>query len=174
MRPPPPAARKVQPLAALARIVRHSSARGHRVVFTNGCFDLLHAGHVKLLERAKRLGDVLIVGINSDRSMRGLKGPGRPIVPQADRALVLAALASVDYVTVFNEPTPLRLIARLRPHVLVKGADWGATKIVGRDLVRRRGGRIVRVPLLARRSTSDLIARIKRTEPPRSSKSEGG
>ena len=163
MRPRLPATRKIQPVAALTRVVRRLSAQGRRVVFTNGCFDLLHAGHVKLLERARRLGDVLIVGINSDRSVRGLKGPGRPIVPQADRALVLAALASVDYVTVFNEPTPLRVIARLRPHVLVKGADWGAAKIVGRELVRRHGGRIVRVPLLAGHSTSDLIARIKRT-----------
>ena len=160
MRPPPPAARKVQSAAALTRIVRRASSQGRRVVFTNGCFDLLHAGHVKLLERAKRLGDLLIVGINSDRSARGLKGRGRPIVPQAERALVLAALASVDYVTVFNDPTPLRVIARLRPHVLVKGADWGAAKIVGHELVRRHGGRIVRIPLLAGHSTSALIARI--------------
>ena len=158
---PPPAARKIQPVAALARIVHRLSAQGRRVVFTNGCFDLLHAGHVKLLERAKRLGDVLIVGINSDRSVRGLKGPGRPIVPQAERALVLASLASVDYVTVFNDPTPLRVLARLRPHVLVKGADWGAAKIVGRELVQRHGGRIVRFPLLAGHSTSNLIARIR-------------
>ena len=157
----PPAARKIRSAAALTRIVRRLSAQGRRVVFTNGCFDLLHAGHVKLLERAKRLGDVLIVGINSDRSVSGFKGPGRPIVPQADRAMVLAALASVDYVTVFNEPTPLRLIARLRPRVLVKGADWGTAEIVGREIVRRTGGRIVRIPLLAGHSTSDLIARLR-------------
>ena len=160
-RTPLPAARKVASLAALARIVRRLSAQGRRVVFTNGCFDLLHAGHVKLLERAKRLGDVLIVGINSDRSVRGLKGPGRPIVPQGDRALVLASLASVDYVTVFNDATPLQVITRLEPHVLVKGADWGATEIVGRELLRRHSGRIVRVPLLAGHSTSNLIARIR-------------
>ena len=158
----PLAARKIRSAAALTGIVRRLSARGRRVVFTNGCFDLLHAGHVKLLERAKRLGDVLIVGINSDRSVGGFKGPGRPIVPQADRALLLAALASVDYVTVFNEPTPLRVIARLRPHVLVKGADWGASEIVGREIIRRHGGRIVRIPLLAGHSTSDLIARIRK------------
>jgi len=161
-RTPPPAARKIRAPAALARIVHRLSAHGRRVVFTNGCFDLLHAGHVKLLERARRLGDVLIVGINSDRSVRGLKGSGRPIVPQADRALLLAALASVDYVTVFNDATPARVIARLRPHVLVKGADWGAGEIVGRELVQRHGGRIVRIRLFAGRSTSDLVARIRK------------
>ena len=161
-RTPPPAARKIRAPAALARIVHRLSAHGRRVVFTNGCFDLLHAGHVKLLERARRLGDVLIVGINSDRSVRGLKGSGRPIVPQADRALLLAALASVDYVTVFNDATPARVIARLRPHVLVKGAGWGAGEIVGRELVQRHGGRIVRIPLLAGHSTSDLVARIRK------------
>ena len=104
---------------------------------------------------------MLIVGINSDRSVRGLKGPGRPVVSQGDRALVLASLASVDYVTVFNDATPLRVIARLRPHVLVKGADWGAAEIVGRELMQRHGGRIVRFPLLAGHSTSNLIARIR-------------
>ena len=162
MRTPPSAARKITSAAALARILRSASARGQRVVFTNGCFDLLHAGHVKVLERARRLGDVLIVGINSDRSVRGLKGPSRPIVPQADRALLLAALACVDYVTIFNEPTPLRLIARLKPRVLVKGTDWGAADIVGGQLIRRHGGRVVRIPLLAGYSTSELIARIRK------------
>ena len=163
MRTPPSAARKITSAAALARILRRASARGQRVVFTNGCFDLLHAGHVQVLERARRLGDLLIVGINSDRSVKGLKGPGRPIVPQADRALLLAALACVDYVTIFNEPTPLRLIARLKPRVLVKGTDWGPANIVGGQLVRRHGGRVVRIPLLAGHSTSNLIARIRKT-----------
>jgi len=129
------------------------------VVFTNGCFDLLHTGHAKLLERAKRLGDLLVVGINSDRSVRAMmKGPGRPIVGQRDRAQLLAALESVDYVTIFNEPTPQQLIARLRPNVLIKGADWGASKIVGRELVQR----VVRFPLVKGYSTSRLIERIKR------------
>jgi D-beta-D-heptose 7-phosphate kinase/D-beta-D-heptose 1-phosphate adenosyltransferase len=129
---------------------------------TNGCFDLLHAGHVRLLERARRLGDVLIVGLNSDRSVRAIKGPGRPVVPQADRAVVLAALASVDYVTVFDAPSPQRLVERLRPDVLVKGADWPRGAIIGREVIRRSGGRIVRVPLVGGRSTSRLIARIRR------------
>ena len=155
-------ARKILSRAALLRRVRRLGRR--RIVFTNGCFDLLHAGHVILLERAKRCGDVLIVGLNSDRSVRALKkGPGRPVVGQRDRARVLAALESVDYVTVFDEPTPQRLVEALRPHVLIKGADWAASKIVGGDAVRRRGGTVVRLPLLKGYSTSGLIQRIRRT-----------
>ena len=144
-------------------MIRKAQAAGRSVVFTNGCFDLLHAGHVTLLERAKQTGDLLIVAINSDRSVRALKGPARPLVPEQDRALVLAALASVDYVTIFREPTPARLIARLRPNVLLKGADWGAADIVGRDIVERHHGRVIRVPLLKGHSTSKLVERIIRT-----------
>jgi D-beta-D-heptose 7-phosphate kinase/D-beta-D-heptose 1-phosphate adenosyltransferase len=144
------------------RQVRRAKAQGRRIVFTNGCFDLLHAGHAQLLERARRLGDLLVVGINSDASIRRLrKGPGRPFVGARDRARLLAALASVDYVTVFSEPTPHRLVARLRPHVLVKGADWGTGEIVGRDIVEAGGGRVVRVPLVKGRSTTTLIQRIR-------------
>ena len=153
--------RKVRPLPSLCRIVRAARARGRRVVFTNGCFDLLHAGHVTLLERAKRLGDVLVVGMNSDRAVRALKGAHRPIVAQRDRARLLAALESVDYVTIFDALTPQRVIAELRPDVLIKGADWGAAAIVGRDLVRRYGGRVVRLPLVKGYSTSKLIERIR-------------
>jgi len=131
------------------------------VVFTNGCFDLLHAGHARLLERAKRYGDLLIVGLNSDRSVTTLKGALRPILTQRDRALLLAALESVDYVTIFDDPTPQRLVASLRPQVLVKGADWEASEIVGRDIVRRYGGRVVRLPLLKGYSTSQLLQRIR-------------
>lgn len=156
------AKRKITSRAALARIVRQAKARGQTVVFTNGCFDLLHAGHVKLLERAKRSGDLLIVALNSDRSIRALKGSSRPIVGQRDRALLLAALESVDYVTIFQESTPERLIARLRPQVLVKGADWGRGRIIGRELVEANGGRVLRVPLLAGRSTSRLMERLGR------------
>ena len=153
---------KIRPLRTLAGIVRRASARGRRVVFTNGCFDLLHAGHVKLLEQAKRHGDLLIVGLNSDRSVRALKGPGRPIIPQRDRALLLAALQTVDYVAVFNERTPQRLIERLRPDILMKGADWGASQIVGGNTVRRAGGRVIRCPLLRGHSTTVIIRRIKK------------
>lgn len=158
---PPRAARKILSLPALLRRVRRLQSHGRHVVFTNGCFDLVHAGHVKVLERARRYGDALVVGINSDRSVRALKGPGRPILNQQDRALLLAALACVDYVTIFSEQTPQRVIERLRPNLLVKGADWGAGKIVGRDTVERYGGRVVRVPLLKGASTSRIIERIR-------------
>ncbi len=131
-------------------------------MFTNGCFDLLHVGHVTLLERARRLGDILIVAINSDRSVRIVKGRTRPLVSQSARARVLAALACVDYVTVFDEPTPFRLIAVLKPDVLVKGADWGLRKMVGRELVERWGGRVVQIPLVSGYSTSQLVERILR------------
>jgi D-beta-D-heptose 7-phosphate kinase/D-beta-D-heptose 1-phosphate adenosyltransferase len=161
---PAPASAKIKTAAALARIVRQANARGRRVVFTNGCFDLLHAGHVKLLEHARRQGDLLVVGINSDRSVHGLnKGPGRPVMGERDRALLLAALQSVDYVTIFSEPTPQRLIEQLQPDVLMKGADWSASAIVGSDVVRRKGGRVVRYPLLRGYSTTKLIHRIKTT-----------
>ena len=155
------AQQKIKSLAAMTRITRQANANRRRVVFTNGCFDLLHAGHVKLLEQAKRLGDLLIVGLNSDRSVRAIKGSNRPIVGQQDRALVIAALEVVDYVTIFHEPTPQRLIKRLRPHVLIKGADWGTRQIVGRDVVEQDGGRVVRLPLLKGHSTSRLIERIR-------------
>ena len=155
--------RKIKSAAALARLVRAAQARGRTVVFTNGCFDLLHAGHVSLLEGARRHGDLLVIGLNSDRSVRTLKGPHRPLVGQRDRARLLAALASVDYVTIFNDRTPRRLIEQLRPDVLIKGADWGRAAIVGRDAVEARGGRVVRLPLLKGYSTSQLIARIRRT-----------
>ena len=145
----------------LARLIRRAQSAHRTVVFTNGCFDLLHAGHVKLLEQAKQRGDVLVVAINSDRSVRMLKGLGRPIVRQRDRALVLAALECVDYVTIFNEPTPQQLVARIRPDILLKGADWGLRQIVGRDIVERNGGRVIRIPLLKGYSTSRLIARIR-------------
>ena len=157
-----PAHRKIKSLDALKRIVRRAAAQGRRVVFTNGCFDLLHAGHVKLLERAKRLGDLLIVGINSDRSVRALKGPSRPMVGQDDRALILAALESVDFVTVFDELTPEPLVSLLRPQVLVKGADWGGSQIVGRQTVERDHGRVIRIPLLKGYSTTRLIRRIRK------------
>lgn len=159
---PTGARRKIIPSwAALARLLRRAQSARRSVVFTNGCFDLLHAGHVTLLERAKRCGDLLVVAINSDRSVRALKGPSRPIMRQHDRALVVAALACVDYVTMFDEATPQRLVARLRPNVLIKGADWARRQIVGREVVERTGGRVIRIPLLKGYSTSRLIARIR-------------
>jgi D-beta-D-heptose 7-phosphate kinase/D-beta-D-heptose 1-phosphate adenosyltransferase len=137
-------------------------ARGERVVFTNGVFDLLHPGHVRYLEEARQLGDVLIVGINSDRSVRCNKGDERPIVPEGERAELLAALRCVDAVVVFDEATPHAIISAVQPDVLVKGADWGPDNIVGRDVVEARGGRVVRVQLSEGLSTTELIGRVHR------------
>lgn len=144
-----------------AAFVAQLRAARKTVVFTNGVFDLLHPGHVRYLAEARRLGDALIVGVNSDRSVRAIKGPGRPITPEAERAEILAALASVDGVVVFDEDTPHAVIGRLQPDVLVKGADWGADRIVGRDIVEGRGGRVVRIPLAPGYSTTAILARIR-------------
>ena len=134
---------------------------GRTLVFTNGVFDLLHPGHVRYLQRARGLGDALIVGVNSDRSVRANKGEGRPIVPAAERAEVLSALACVDAVAIFDEDTPHELIALVQPDVLVKGADWAHDAIVGRDIVEARGGRVVRIPVERGHSTSSIIGRIR-------------
>jgi rfaE bifunctional protein nucleotidyltransferase chain/domain len=132
--------------------------RGKTVVFTNGCFDLVHAGHLKVLEWARRQGDLLVVGLNADASVRRLKGPRRPILPLNDRAALMAALKPVDFVTWFTEDTPRNLIRRLRPEVLVKGGDWTADAIVGREFVKK----VVRIPLLKGRSTTGIIEKITR------------
>ncbi|MGH9359125.1 MAG: D-glycero-beta-D-manno-heptose 1-phosphate adenylyltransferase [Terriglobia bacterium] len=131
--------------------------RGKRLVFTNGCFDLLHPGHTRYLAEARRHGDVLMVGLNSDRSVRALKGPGRPITPEAERAEILAALESVDYVTIFDDLTPQALIALLLPDVLAKGADWGSNQIVGREEVEAAGGKVISIPVADGFSTSAII-----------------
>jgi len=144
-------------LLAMRREWRHY---GTKVVFTNGCFDLLHRGHVEYLRKARELADVLVVGINTDASVQRLKGPGRPITPQEDRAIVLAALECVDYVVFFEENTPLNLIRALQPEVLAKGEDYQVHEIVGRAVVQAAGGRIERIPLTPGRGTSQIIARI--------------
>jgi rfaE bifunctional protein nucleotidyltransferase chain/domain len=131
------------------------------VVFVNGCFDLLHRGHVEYLERARECGDVLVVGLNSDASVRAIKGPSRPVNPQEDRAAVLAALEAVDYVVIFHAPAPGVLIAALAPDVLVKGADWRDKPVAGRAYVEAHGGRMVFVPLVPNRSTTQLIRKIE-------------
>jgi len=134
---------------------------GRRVVFTNGCFDLLHPGHIRILEMARELGDVLIVGLNSDASVRQLKGEGRPILPERERAEILAALESVDAVVIFDDPTPREVITRLLPDVLVKGGDWPGDQIVGRDEVEAAGGRVVSIPVVAGYSTSAILRKIR-------------
>lgn len=142
------------------RRVREARSGGGRVVFTNGCFDLLHVGHLDLLERARDLGDLLVVGVNGDASVRRLKGTGRPLVPFEDRARLLAALAVVDVVVGFDDDTPLALVRAVEPDVLVKGGDWSPDRIVGREVVLARGGRVLSLPLVPGRSTSGLLARL--------------
>jgi rfaE bifunctional protein nucleotidyltransferase chain/domain len=134
---------------------------GRRIVFTNGCFDLLHPGHIRSFELARALGDALIVGLNSDASVRQLKGPGRPVMPERERAEILAGLESVDGVIIFNELTPRELISRLLPDVLVKGGDWPGDQIVGREEVEAAGGRVVSLPLVPGYSTTAILQKIR-------------
>jgi D-glycero-beta-D-manno-heptose 1-phosphate adenylyltransferase len=145
---------------ALALIER-LRADGKTVVFTNGVFDLLHPGHVRYLRDARRLGDVLIVGVNSDRSVRANKGADRPLTPEAERAEILVALECVDAAVIFDEDTPHDLISTLQPDVLVKGADWGENAVVGRDIVEARGGKVVRIPIEFGYSTSGIVETIR-------------
>ena len=135
--------------------------QGGRVVFTNGVFDLLHPGHVRYLQAAREQGDALIVAVNSDRSVRGNKGKDRPIVPERERAEVLAALDCVNAVVVFDDPTPANIVRLIRPHVLVKGADWAADAIVGRDTVEALGGKVVRIPIEQGWSTTEIVAKVR-------------
>ncbi|MCU0530847.1 MAG: D-glycero-beta-D-manno-heptose 1-phosphate adenylyltransferase [Syntrophales bacterium] len=151
---------KIYPRAELKTVIDRLKREGKKVIFTNGCFDILHAGHTRYLSEARKLGDVLVLALNSDRSVRALKGPMRPIVPEAERAEVLAALSSVDYVTVFDEMTPLALIEFLRPDVIVKGGDWAEKDIVGADAVRTWGGRVAVMPELEGASTTNIIEKI--------------
>ena len=149
--------------AQLDAYVGDARAAGKRIVFTNGVFDILHPGHVRYLQAARAHGDLLIVGLNSDASVRRNKGPKRPINPQDERAEVLAALACVDAVSIFDDDTPADIIGRVQPDVLVKGADWPADQIVGRDTVEARGGRVVLEPVEQGYSTTDIIARVQRS-----------
>ncbi|MCP9438939.1 MAG: D-glycero-beta-D-manno-heptose 1-phosphate adenylyltransferase [Nitrospira sp.] len=151
-------------ITQLTPILERARAEGKRIVFTNGCFDLMHVGHVRYLQEAKALGDLLVVGVNSDDSVRSLnKGPDRPIVPDVQRAEVVAALAAVDYVVMFSESDPARLIADIQPDVLVKGGDWPIEKIVGREIVEARGGVVKTIALVPDVSTTALIRRIRST-----------
>ncbi len=155
--------RKIKTIPQLRVILSRLKRKGKRVVFTNGCFDILHYGHVNYLEQARRKGDCLVVALNSDTSVRKLKGHKRPVVNEHDRLRVIAALESVDYVTLFGEATPLAVITALMPDVLVKGGDWARDRIVGADFVTRHGGRVCTVPLAKGRSTTSLIKKIARS-----------
>jgi D-beta-D-heptose 7-phosphate kinase/D-beta-D-heptose 1-phosphate adenosyltransferase len=151
---------KVKNKTQLLKIMRGLKARGKSIIFTNGCFDLLHYGHVKYLQDAKKKGDVLVVGVNSDASVKRLKGKGRPIINEQDRVRTVAALASVDYAILFKEDTPINLIKTVRPDVLVKGADWAKTDIVGSEFVSSYGGRVLIIKLIKHHSTTAIINKI--------------
>jgi len=152
--------KKIKSLKQLVKIRNKLKRQGRRVVFTNGCFDILHRGHIECLRKARSFGDVLIVGLNSDSSVRKIKGERRPILSQNDRAEIVASLEMVDYVLTFDEETPHRLIASLVPDVLVKGGDYRKDKIVGKDIVESSGGRVIRVKQIPGRSTKNIITKI--------------
>ena len=151
---------KIKSLEEIVQIRTRLREIGKKLVFTNGCFDILHAGHVRYLNHARSLGDALVVGLNSDRSVREIKGESRPIVSEAERAEVLAALACVDFIFIFDDPTPGRVIEAIVPDVLVKGADWGISEIVGRDTVEKAGGVVLNIPLVEGTSTTEIIRRV--------------
>jgi len=143
--------------------VRHWKESGEKIVFTNGCFDIIHAGHIHLLTEAKNLGDRLLIGLNSDQSVQNLKGPDRPLNPEYARASVLESLSMVDGVTIFQEDTPHELVKEIIPHVLVKGGDYSIENVVGADTVRASGGEVVLIPILKGYSTSDILTRIRKS-----------
>lgn len=153
---------KIISLPILKRKVRRIKQNGKRVVFTNGCFDILHYGHVKYLQDARSKGDYLVVAVNSDSSIKKIKAKNRPVIGQSDRLKTVAGLASVDFVVLFNEDNPLRLIKALKPDILIKGADWSKQKIIGADFVENYGGKVLTVNLVKGRSTSALIEKIVR------------
>lgn len=152
---------KLKTVDELKSIVAQARGMGKIIVFTNGCFDLLHRGHVHILRAAKACGDLLIVGINSDVSVKGIKGPTRPVLPEMDRVELIAAMEMVDYVVLFDEPDPYNLIEAIRPQVLAKGGDWKPEDIIGSDIVQSNGGRIAVIPYLKGFSTTDIIERIQ-------------
>jgi D-beta-D-heptose 7-phosphate kinase/D-beta-D-heptose 1-phosphate adenosyltransferase len=151
---------KIKTLAEVVQIRQRLRSEGKKLVFTNGCFDILHAGHVRYLNRARALGEALVLALNSDKSVRTLKGENRPIVPEDERAEIMAALACVDYIFLFDDLTPQRVIDAIVPDILVKGADWGISEIVGRETVEKAGGVVRNLPLVAGTSTTNIINRI--------------
>ena len=151
---------KLKNLDELAQLAAQARRNGKSVVFTNGCFDILHRGHVHVLRQAKAAGDLLIVALNSDRSVQEIKGANRPVLPETDRVELIGAMEMVDYVIVFDEPDPYKLIAAIKPDILAKGGDWSAEKIIGADVVEQAGGRVVVIPYLKGFSSSEIIERI--------------
>lgn len=156
--------RKLKSLEEIKAIVLGARNNGKRIAFTNGCFDLLHRGHVHVLRAAKACADLLIVGINSDESVKQIKGPMRPVLAESDRCELLGAMEMVDFVILFNEPDPYQLIAAIRPDVLVKGGDWNSEKIIGAELVEEAGGSVVVVPYIKGFSTTEIIERITNSD----------
>jgi len=154
--------RKVITTETLKKTIDSLRKKGRKIVFTNGCFDILHKGHILLLKKAKTFGDILIVGLNSDLSVKKIKGRSRPVNPACDRAEVLGALECVDYITIFDEPTPRNVIKKVMPDILVKGGDWKKEEIVGKEIVESRGGKVYTIPLVKGYSTSRIIARINK------------
>ena len=155
---------KLKSLEEIKAIAVSARINGKKVAFTNGCFDLLHQGHVHVLRAARACADLLIVGINSDQSVKHIKGPTRPVLPESDRCELLGAMEMVDFVVLFNEPDPQNLISAIRPDVLVKGGDWNSEKIIGADMVEEAGGRVVVVPYMKGFSTTEIIERIKNSD----------
>jgi len=155
---------KIEDRKDLKKVVERLKKEGKRVVFTNGCFDLIHVGHTRYLEEAKKLGDILIVAVNSDQSVMTIKGNKRPIIPEEERAEVLSALQCVDFVVIFHEPDPLNIISLLKPDVLVKGGDWSEDAIIGREVVESIGGKVVRIPEIKGASSSSIIDKIVNRE----------
>jgi rfaE bifunctional protein nucleotidyltransferase chain/domain len=151
---------KIKTVAELCPLLDILRGTGKRIIFTNGCFDIIHTGHTRYLAQAKSYGDLLVVAVNSDASVRKIKGEKRPLNSQADRMETLAALEAVDFVTVFDEPDPYRVISELKPDILVKGGDWPIEKIIGRDVVEARGGRVINVPYVEGASTTGIIEKI--------------
>jgi D-beta-D-heptose 7-phosphate kinase/D-beta-D-heptose 1-phosphate adenosyltransferase len=152
---------KTKSRAGLIPIVQELKKEGRRIAFTNGCFDILHVGHIHSFREAKKNGDILIVAVNSDNSVRSLKGPSRPFTPEDQRAAILAAVEDVDYVVIFDELDPLAIITAIKPHVLLKGEDWAEGTVIGQDVVESEGGKVIRVPLIQGVSTSSLIEKIR-------------
>ncbi|MGB2705573.1 MAG: D-glycero-beta-D-manno-heptose 1-phosphate adenylyltransferase [Candidatus Omnitrophota bacterium] len=151
---------KIKSAAEIKKVAAGLRRKGKKIVFTNGCFDILHYGHIKYLERCKKLGDILIIGLNSDSSVRKIKGKRRPVTGEKERAAILASLEFVDYITIFSETTPAKLITRVTPCILAKGGDWGKSEIVGSAYVKKKGGKVVTIPFIKGYSTTRILKRI--------------